>query len=237
MTAAYATIADVYIYGPKAEMYSARTRQIKAVTLPGYFRMANHGLNPLESFTLSVVGDAIPGKLQPAAPAGLDTVTPYYALSVSSGIFRVALTPGGTPITVTDVGAGMFGIDVDPAFKLGKLLEGTARGVIDERLTNYSPPILPDPLTGRYDEVLVRLNALLTAREAITVFGLANPDFLEGTTAAIDKSLAREWEILDAWMKNRPINVRPGDQTSGNVEGAAIARSDRPSQGWEASCL
>lgn len=236
--AAYAQIPDVFIYGPKAEMYRARARSVRSVTVPAaVFSLPSHGLNPLEPMTFAVTGTSILGQAQPTLPTGIDAVTTYYPLPLGGNLFQVATVIGGSPVTVSDAGTGVFGVEIDPSFKLDRLLEGTARGVIDEHLTNYDPPILVNPQTGKYDLVLVRLNARLTARDAVSVIGLANPEVLAATVAALDKDLEHDWAALTRWMAGKPINVRPGDQTSGIIEGAAKSAYDRPSQGWERACL
>ncbi len=59
-----------------------------------------------DAVTFSTSGLQLFGTL----PAPLQLDTPYYVVSLSGGIFKLAALPGGSPITLTSVGTGMINL-------------------------------------------------------------------------------------------------------------------------------
>jgi hypothetical protein len=106
-----------------------------------------------------------------------------------------------------------WSVSLDPGRRLDAHLAETA-AEIDEHLTAETPPIQVDPITGRYPQVLVGLNARMAARAAVISLQIENAAYRK----AVDRLFEREKQdlvMLDNWRKGKPLNPRPVDTTPG----------------------
>ncbi len=242
---AYATIGDIFSKALRAEAFIARPRAVaSADPIANVIALPSHGFTAglLPALTFVLMGNATPGAFGmpsgvPTLPVGLSVSTRYYPLPLGGDLFQVAASPSGPPVALLSAGAPLFGVLVDTTATLAALLDSTAAFPLDEALTNYDPPIIRDPMTGLFPEVIVTVNALLAARAALPVFGLAHPQYEKSLDAMLVGWQANVTSAMERWVKGKPINVRPQDQTSGYLESAARASSDRPPQGWTRNTL
>lgn len=231
----YATPGDVFDLGFKAEAFASRPRPVEVVDVPsGIFRLRSHGFDPSDVLTWDTLPPPVLGLPAPALPAGLSMSIRYFPLILTGDIFHLSLTVGGSPVVITDAGAGSFAILVDPLRKLQRMIDGTAAD-IDARLTAHAPPLKRDPSTGLFPLVVTKLNARLAAREAIPVFGLAQPQYLDAIKA-LDGDLAHDWQKLALWDDGQPINPIPTDQND-EPDNAAFAGNDAAPVGWRTGAL
>jgi hypothetical protein len=239
----YATIADIYAKALRAESFVSRARVVaSADPIANVLNLPGHGFvaGLLPALTFLPIGAPTPGAFAmagaPAIPSGLSPSTLYYPQPIGSDLFQVATTPTGSPVALVDAGTPLFGIRIDVATTLGLLLVSQA-SVIDEVLTNYDPPILPDPVTGLYPEILVTTNARLVAQASFTVFGMAHPQYETSLAAQLAGWQEDVKAAMDRWFAGRAINVHPQDQTSGVLEGAARFGRGRRSRGMDTRVL
>ena len=235
---AYATRDDVFLLALSAQAFVARARPVvsrdagsAAVDIAtGTIRIRGLGLTAADLVTF----EATSGGTLPPELSAFITYTP---VPIGGDLYRVAPLNGSTITSFTNVGAG-WGIAVDQMRRLDAHLQDAAAR-IDECLTAETPPIKPDPLTGRYPPVLVGLNARMAARSAVVTMQFEDAAF----KVAVDRLFAlsaadgdtnppaQPGSLLGDWKMGKPINPRPVDQTT-VADNAARAGYGRPSAGW-----
>jgi hypothetical protein len=221
---AYCTTDEIFTLGLSAQAFVSRPRVPDAVSAASAtIRIKAHGLTVDDVITFEAVSG---GQL----PTGISGFTPYYPIPLSADLLHVATTPSGTPIASwASAGAG-WGVCVDPLRRLAAhAVEVSAE--IDEHLTAHDPPILVDPVTGKYPQVLVGLSARMAARAAVTSLQIENAQY----RVAVDRLMAREaqdLEILAAWKAGKPIQPRPTDEDD-LANNAARAGYGRRPAGWD----
>src|SRR5580693_1975997 len=169
----------------------------------GIIRLPGNGFTSADIVSLlATSGGAVPG--------GAAALTPYYPLPGAAGdFFQLAATPNGAPLTFSSLGAG-WSILIDAGRRIDKHLVDTA-AQIDECLTAEKPPIHRDPVTGLYPQILVGINARMTARLAVTSLQIEVASYRK----AVDRLFAQEgvgdkpapgtdrW-YLAQWMRGKP---------------------------------
>lgn len=219
----YATRDELFLLALGASAFVAYARPFDAVDkATATIRIKGHGFSDLDviSFEKSTGG---------FLPTGISEFAPYYPIPVTSDLFRVAASPGGTPIASWASSGDGWAVAVDMNRRLDAHLEETA-AFIDEHLTAHEPPIDTDPVTGKYPTILIGMNARLAARKAIASLEVENPQY----RVAIDRLLASEpadLVILQDWKNGKPIQPRPTDGTS-TADNSARARADRTAMSW-----
>jgi hypothetical protein len=200
----YSTRDDVFTFGLAAMAFVARPRPAEAVDIStATVRIKAHGLSTLDVITFEVTSGG-------SLPTSISAARVYCPLPASFDLFRISLTQGGAAISSWASAGSGWGIAVDPSRMLDAQNEAQA-AIIDEHLTAHAPPIQVDPITGLYPMVLRVVNARLTARAAIRSRIFDNPAYRE----CVDSLMATEeqdWEMLDRWIKGKPIQPRPVDQ-------------------------
>lgn len=214
---AYATLDDVYLLGLTARAFVTLARPFDGVNAASAtIRLKAHGLALADVITFEVTSAG-------ALPTGLSAFTPYYPVPVSSDLLQIATSSGGPPIASWVSGGAGWGIAVDPARRIQAHLEETA-SEIDENLTADDPPIKVDPVTGKFPQQLIGLNARMAARAAVLSLAIENAAY----RVAVDRLFAKEAmdkEQLAIWRAGKPLNPRPTDQTDA-LDNAAIGSSD-----------
>ncbi len=223
--ASYATLQQLYALGLVAQAFQARPRAVETVdAATGVLTLSNSGLFTGSFLRFSVQGEAIYGKPDAALPQGLSASILYEAVPVSgaSDIFRVRPYGGSTITSFGDAGSGVFSVVVDPQQML-LLIIADESAQVDNCLTAQAPPILPDPTTGEYPQVLVGVVARRAAIRGALVLGGANPSY----QASLDKLIeGRTFDDarLEEWLSGRPILPQVLDQTT-HADDAPRARS------------
>ena len=240
MPTAYATRADIFALGLRAEVFASRARAVESVDIAtGVMRLNSHGFAgglPLVNFV--VIGSAVPGRASASLPTGspglsASVVYEPSAYNGSGNLFTVAPVGGSTITSFTDAGTGVFGVETDAGSTLDALcIDETAK--VNNKLTAHSPPILVDPETGLYPAILTGIVARRAAMRARLVFGLANPLYAE-SFAALERDKADDDRDLAAWFAGRGILPTPLDQTDGVADDAPRYRS-RWSAGGVRNC-
>jgi len=219
----YATRRDVYLLGLAAQAFVARSRPFDAVdSASATVRLRAHGLATDDVVTFEVASGG-------TLPTGISAFTVYYAVPVSSDLFRLSLTAGGSPIASWASAGSGWAIAIDYGPRLDAHL-ADASATIDEHLTAHEPPI-----AAPYPPVLVGLTARMAARAAVTSLQIDNAAY----RVAVDRLFAREaqdLEILAAWKAGKPIQPRPVDE-SNEPDNAARAASSRPVVPWTTGML
>lgn len=225
----YCTVQNVFDLGLSARAFPAVAMPPESVNeFTATIEIPSHGFTAADIITFRVTDG---GRL----PTNITAATLYYPIPVSADLFRVALTPGGTPIASWyDAGAG-WAVAVDPIRRLQANIDAMA-AFIDEHLTAHDPPIQPDPVTGRYPPILVYMNAQLAARRSVTSLMFENAEF----RAAADRLFAAEQkdnDMLESWRKGKPITPRPTDETPAIAENGAISGAGRDAIPWGTGML
>lgn len=233
---AFSTIAQMYARALPAAAFAARPRIVEGVNIAtGVLRLTGHGLSFDSLLQFSLEGQAAFGATANALPGGLAINANYQAVPLSgSNLFKVRPEGGAVISSFTSEPVGPFAIVVDPEPTLTALLDdATAR--IEEKLTANSVPILPDPITGAYPEILVGICARMAARQAVIALGLQNPQYSAQQKMLLDGAAGDDL-MLATWLAGRPINVRPLDQTT-ELENAAIAGRSAAPVAWRNGAL
>lgn len=219
----YATRRDVYLLGLAAQAFVARARPFDAVdAATATVRLRAHGLADGDVVTLEPTSGG-------TLPTGLSAFAVYYVVTVSSDLFRLSLTAGGSPIASWASAGSGWAIAIDYGPRLDAHLSD-ASATIDEHLTAHEPPI-----AAPYPAVLVGMAARMAARAAVTSLQIDNAAY----RVAVDRLFAREaqdLEILAAWKAGKPIQPRPIDETDA-ADNAARAASSRPVVPWTTGML
>lgn len=217
---AYSTLDDVFLLGLSAQAFVVLARPFDAVdAASATIRLKAHGLSALDVITFEVTEGG-------ALPTGISAFTAYYPIPVSADLFRVALTPNGTPIASWADGGEGWTLQVDTTRRILAHNEECA-AEIDEHLTAHQPPIQPDPLTGKYPQVLVGLNARMTARAAIISLAIENDAYRVPRDRLMDRE-ETDLKMLAAWEAGKPIQPRPTDETPAVAENSARASAGVP---------
>jgi hypothetical protein len=206
---------DVFLLGLSAQAFVVLARPVDAAdAATATIRLKGHGLTTLDVITFEVTEG---GALQ----TGISAFTPYYPIPITADLFRIALTPNGTPIASwADAGSG-WSVQVDTTRRILAHNEQCA-AQIDEHLTAHKPPIGVDLTTGKYPQVLVGLNARMTARAAVISLAIEN----EAYRVPRDRLMEREeadMKMLKDWEEGKPIQPRPTDGTPAIAENSARA--------------
>jgi hypothetical protein len=215
----YATRDEVFLLGLSAQAFVTRPRPLEAYDASnvaistGTIRLTGHGFSTADLVYLTVTaGGALPGGTAP--------LTYYSPLPLGNDLFQLAATPYGSPIVFSSIGFG-WSLAVDPMRRIDLHREERS-GFIDEHLTAHEPPILPNPVTGKYPIVLVGLCARMTARAAVTSLQIENAAY----RVAIDRLMAmaaadgdtnppaQPGSLLGDWKAGKPVQPRPKDQNT-----------------------
>ncbi len=226
----YAALQDVYDLGFTARAFVIVPRPWNSdngrsgdtlTTSTGVIRMAGHGYSTsdLLEFVLVAGGGSLPGGATPGV-----LVSP---LPIDFFRFKLSLTPGGTPITLTSAGSG-WGLQIDPERRLQRHIDDAAAR-IDRALIAQSPPIKIDPLTGKYPAEIVGPNARMAARTAIATLEFENAAFRQAADRVEAMRLADE-KMLEEWSMGKPLLPQAVDQDT-IANDAPRARGRRP-LGW-----
>lgn len=207
MTVPYATLDDVFLLGLGAQAFVSRARPVDApaaVNLAtGVIRLEAHGLGADDMITARVTSGG-------TLPTGIVTTAVYGVEVISFDLLRI--TAGGVPITsYVSAGSG-WAVAIDPRRRLQRhILDAAAQ--IDDMLTGHEPPILTDPVTGLYPEVVIGLCARLAAWTAVTSLQFENAVSREAVDR-LEAQIANDRERLKTYLAGRPILPRPLDQNS-----------------------
>jgi hypothetical protein len=217
---AYSTLDDVFLLGLSAQAFVVLARPFDAAdAASATIRLKAHGLTVLDVITFEVTEGG-------ALPTGISAFTPYYPIPITADLFRVALTPNGTPIASwADEGSG-WSVQVDTTRRILAHNEECA-AEIDEHLTAHKPPIQRDPVTGKYPQVLVGLNARMTARAAVISLAIENDAYRVPRDRLMEREVADVKMVTD-WEAGKPIQPRPTDETPAIAENSARATAGVP---------
>jgi hypothetical protein len=205
----------VYTLGLPAQAFAARPRAIESADkTTGVLALTGNGLFDGSLLRFTVLGEAVEGKPDAALPAGLSSTLMYTAAPVSgsSDLFRVAPVGGSVITSFGDDGAGVFSIVIDPKQTLIDIIADES-AQIDNCLTAQAPPILPDPNTGLYPQILSGVVARRTAIRGALSLGLANPLY----QASFDRLIAGQdfdTKRIEEWLEGRPIKPEVLDQNA-----------------------
>jgi hypothetical protein len=226
-TRAYADERHVYELGFDARAFVSSARSLAAVDVgASTFTLPGHGLRTDDAVTFSVEGDPIDGTPDPALPAPLSLSLAYYAIVVSGSLFKVAATAGGAAVTLTDAGAGTFGIVVDLVPRLRRrCLYWSA--VLDQHLTAHDTPLEVDPETGEYPELASGLVARFAARDMIPAIGAQNPLYADAVKRTLDAEGFDKAMLIDL-KAGKPLAGVIIDQTPAIATGGAVAVRLKP---------
>lgn len=218
---AYCTDDDVFTLGLAAQAFVVRARPVQAADIDGAtgtIRLKAHGLTSADLVTLEVTSGG-------SLPTGLSAFTAYSPIVVSFDLLQLAETPDGDALTFASGGSG-WGLAIDPLRRLrAHALEVSAE--IDEHLTAHDVPIQPDPVTGKYPQVLVGLAARMAARAGVNSLQIENPQY----KVAVDRLFAREEFdkiLLADWKAGKPVQPRPTDGDDVADNGARASSARRP---------
>lgn len=223
---AYCKRDDVYQLGIPASAFVALARPSAADAATATIRLKGHGLTTQDQISFEVTSGG-------SLPTGISAFVVYYPIPVSSDLFRLSLTQGGTPIASwVSAGTG-WSILIDQGRRLDANIDD-ACARIDECLTAHELPLLPDAITGKYPIVLIGVSARMAARQAVATLTV------EGSTyrQAIDRLVAQEKAddlMLADWKKGKPIQPRPTDSDT-IADNAPLAFSSTP-QPWRTGSL
>lgn len=217
---AYSTLDDVFLLGLSAQAFVVLPRPIDAVdAASATIRLRAHGFATSDVITFDLTAGG-------ALPTGISAFTPYYPIPVTGDLFRVATSENGTPIASwADAGTG-WSIQVDTTRRIVAHNEECA-AEIDEKLTAHKPPIQRDPVTGKYPQVLVGLNARMTARAAVISLAIENDAYRVPRDRLMEREEA-DLKMLADWEGGKPIQPRPTDETPAIAENSARASSGVP---------
>lgn len=208
---AYATRADVFLELDPGG-FVARARPIEdlpsAVDLTtGTVRLDASAFQSTDRIRFSVTsGGSLPEEY---AALGLVYVTP---IGLGFDLFQVADPDTGLPIApLTSEGEG-WSVIIDPMPRLDALLMRVS-GELDQDLAAQSPPLKPDPITGKYPESVVGIVARTAARRAVTSLMFDNAAFRVATDRLFAQE-ARDDAQRAAWRNGQPILPRATDQNT-----------------------
>jgi hypothetical protein len=219
---AYAVRDDVFLLALSAQAFVVLPRPVADDAIDAAsatIRLEAHGLATTDVITFRVTDGG-------TLPTGISAFTPYYPIPVTSDLFRVATSPNGTPIASWVSGGTGWSIVVDSGRRIDAHLEETA-AEIDEHLTAHDPPILVDPITHKFPQVLIGMNARMAARAAVLSLELENDAY----RVAKDRLIEREEVdkvILADWKGGKPIQPRPTDENGTIPDNAARASAACP---------
>ncbi len=228
----YCALDDVFVLALSAQAFVVRPRPFDAVDAStATIRLKAHGMSNADLFTM----EAVSGGSLPTSITGFVTYSP---IVLSADLFRVALTPNGSPISSWVAAGSGWGVAIDPYRRIQAHIE-EAKSRIDECLTAHDPPILPDPITGKYPQVLVGINARMAARAAVTSLQIENAAHRISVErlfamAAFDGDTdppAKKGSLLGDWKGGKPIQPRPVDEDN-VADNAARAGSSRKAVNW-----
>lgn len=233
----YAVLRDVYDLGFTARAFVVVPRAFNSDNgrsgdaldvATGTIRMAGHGFAPTDLVEFVLVA-SLGGALPVGAPPGMLSPLP-----VDFFRFRLAATPNGSPITLSQPGIG-WGLQIDPERRLQRHIDDAASR-IDECLTAHQPPLQVDQISGRYPAEIVGINARMAARSAIPTMQFENA---AGRTAAdVVRDMKKDDDIaLAAWKSGKPIQPRPTDMTPKVPDNAATFGRGRRNRGFDRSRL
>ncbi len=215
----YCTLDDVYLLGLTAQAFVVYPRPFDAVdAATATIRIKAHSMNALDVVTFEKTSGG-------TLPTGITEFVAYGPLPVTSDLFRLSLTQGGSPIASWASAGDGWGITIDPIRRIQAHMVETA-SEIDEHLTAHEPPILRDPTTHLFPQILVGLNARMAARAAVLSLQIENDQY----RVAKDRLFAREEQdlaMLKDWKAGKPIQPRPTDETTEVPENGAVAVSGR----------
>lgn len=209
----YATRAQLYARGIRAELLVAPSRTVEAVDATGdTLTMPGHGLA-----TDDVVEFAL--GYQATAPGGLAVGTVYYAKPIadSDDLIQLAASKGGAAIDITSTGSGILTLRK----QLGAIIDDVllaVSGDVDEALVNYGSPLTTWPPS------VTNVVCALAAEELAIVQGLLRPDYDKSADRLIGRA---EWarKQLARWRDGgEPLRGFPAvvDQTPDVLEDATI---------------
>jgi len=202
---AYCTRDNVYQLALPATAFVSRARPFDAVgASTATIRLKAHGLSTLDIVTFEKTSGG-------TLPTGISEFTVYYPVPVSSDLFRLATSYGGTPIASWVSGGSGWAIAVDPGRRLDMHVRESASR-IDDHLTAHELPLLPDN-NGEYPYVLVGLNARMAARQCITTLQFDTTAFRTAIDRLAAQEKADEQMLLD-WKNGKPLQPRPEDSDS-----------------------
>lgn len=227
MTVAYATPRDVFDLGLSAQSFVVRPRPLDPRAgdfldfATGTFWMLGHGLSPDDIVWMILIasGGALPG--------GASALVPYSPIVVDFRRFRLALTAGGAAVTFTNTGASAtngataWGIQVDPVRRLEANILAEAAD-IDQCLTAHSTPLVVDPVTGKFPQKVVDMNARGAARRSIAGMLFDNAA-TKIPTERLDATKKDDDAQKEMWRLGQPIYPTPKDQTDGVPDNGARA--------------
>lgn len=242
----YATRADCYAI-VAADAFVSRPRNVVAVDkVANVMTLPSHGFVAGQILTFILEGNATPGAIgmptgNPALPSGLSASLTYAPIVVSSDLFQVAALPNGpSPVPLITSGAPMFGVRIDSGWFLDQGLEN-ASGDLDEVLTAYGAPLLPDPTTGKYPRVIRTTTARLAIIDAISALGIQHPEYARSVTMALSGWEDRVRGFMASWVQGKPTNPEATDQNDVPDDGAvatnSIMQGRTPDMAWVTGML
>jgi hypothetical protein len=201
----YATLDETYNLALTARAFEVAPSPLVTVEIAtGKIRLPAHGYGAADLILFSATSGG-------SLPAELDAFTYYSPIIIGGDVFKVAHPDTGLPIIFTTTPSG-WAVKVDPARRLTLHLRD-AFGRINNSLTAHKTPILVDPNTGLYPEILVGTNARMGARGAVTSLQIENPAY----RVALDRLKASEAEDnanLVEWKMGKSILPTPTDQNT-----------------------
>jgi hypothetical protein len=228
---AYATLQDVYRLGLSAQAFVVRPRKLDPNAgdaldpATGTFRLIGHGLGADDIVQLVLVGG--PGVA--AVPTGATANTPYSPIPLDFYRFQLASVPNGSALTFADVGTGAWAIQVDPEARLmANIIQFSAE--LNQDLIAHGTPLVPDPTSGTFPQIIVGVVAREVARRVVTSLQVENAAFKVATDRlfALQKD---DNEQRERWRNGQPILPKPLDQTPTKADDAARAWGRHP-VGW-----
>jgi len=206
----YATPDDVYNLGLSAMAYVVRARPLDPTAAAsvdlatGIIRLKANGYSADDILALEVTQGG-------SLATGLSAFVAYSPQPISFDLFRLVDPVTGPITSYVSAGEG-WAIATDPLRRINMNLVATAAD-IDDKMTAHLPPFLPSPITGKFAQELINLNARLTAMQCVTTLLFENA----GNRVATDRleaQIKRDWDNLATYLEGRPVHPPPTDQNN-----------------------
>lgn len=166
---------SLYCIVPPLDPYT-RTIAFTATDAGDLFTAVGHGLKGSE--VIQLVGASL--------PAGVDSATPYYAVSITANTFQLALTEGGAPVSLTGDGSGDAKVDGAYDVKLVNIDDSDAPIATEEvTATIQYRPLRPNlSIRSHLDETLSSLLRSLKQQIVENVSWTTDSDYNEDEETA-----------------------------------------------------
>lgn len=194
-------------------MLGGAGRLVEAVSATANtIQLADHGFETDDAVTFRAIEGG-------SLPAPLVEATTYYAIRVTSSLFRVAAAAAGSAIDLTTAGAGAA-VATEPPFD--DVIEFYSR-FVDGFIPHAAPLTLPVPV------IVKAIVAELAAKKLLALAGQ--------TSAAVNEAELAAKAQLERWSAGVPIRDANVTASSNKSVSSAYAASSSDPRGWGTTTL